>query len=315
MKKALSLFLALVMVLSLAACGGKNNADNAGKENAGTTQNDGQTADKSEPSTESGKQETSGDKMPEAEKKPEEEKKEEKPAEVAVTLSHTDVTLFSAGETFRLSPRGVIGTYTASFISADETIATVDSNGIVTAVSTGTTKVNVHVDGDGVQYDGSCIIRCNWKVEEKPAEQPDASKPEQTVPSDGADLAAFYSDVTGKYEMPMGLQLVADEAMLESFFPGLSDISLKQKVFGITMMGPMNAELILVEVENASDVDAVKAVLQNRLDSQIDGGAWYPETIEVWERYGRVVSRDNYVLLLVSASVESIEADFYAFVG
>lgn len=72
-----------------------------------------------------------------------------------LTLSTTDFTLRSVGESHTITASGGSSTYT--WISEDEGIASVDSNGKVTAISQGT--VNVLVT-DGTKK-GVCIVRCN----------------------------------------------------------------------------------------------------------------------------------------------------------
>ena len=56
---------------------------------------------------------------------------------------------------------------------------------------------------------------------------------------------------------------------------------------------------------NAEDVEAVKAILQQRVDDQVAGGAWYPATIEVWENSSEIVVIDNYVCLFVGADKDA----------
>ncbi|MDE7245938.1 MAG: Ig-like domain-containing protein [Oscillospiraceae bacterium] len=93
-----------------------------------------------------------------------------------VTPSHTDVTFFSAGESFRYLPKGVSGTYACTYSVDDDKIASVDSNtGTVKAVAPGTTKVKMHVESNG-QYDFECIVRCNWKKDDKTAQPSDTNK-------------------------------------------------------------------------------------------------------------------------------------------
>jgi len=69
-----------------------------------------------------------------------------------------------------------------------------------------------------------------------------------------------------------------------------------------------------VEVENAEDVEKVQEILQARIDAQIAGGAWYPETIEGWENNSRLAVCGNSLMLVVmedaDAIVESFEALF-----
>lgn len=71
-------------------------------------------------------------------------------------------------------------------------------------------------------------------------------------------------------------------------------------------------ELVLVQDSSSSDVDAVKAILQARIDSMIQGGAWYPEPTEWWTNYSRVVSSGNYVMMVVDDDCDAIVSDFNA---
>ena len=71
-----------------------------------------------------------------------------------LTLSTTDFTLRSVGESATIT---VSGSGTFTWASEDESVATVDQNGKVTAVSKGTVNVVV---SDGTKK-GVCIVRCN----------------------------------------------------------------------------------------------------------------------------------------------------------
>lgn len=71
-----------------------------------------------------------------------------------VELSHTDVTISAAeSETFTLTVRGTSATPT--FSSEKTNVATVSPDGVVKAVSAGTTNIIVSVDGETLK----CIVR------------------------------------------------------------------------------------------------------------------------------------------------------------
>lgn len=72
-----------------------------------------------------------------------------------LTLSTTDFTLKTVGESHTVTVSGGSGSYT--WISEDEGIASVDSSGKITAVSRGTVNVLV-TDGSKKAV---CIVRCN----------------------------------------------------------------------------------------------------------------------------------------------------------
>ena len=81
--------------------------------------------------------------------------------EESYTLSNYDVTMTIKGEYFRLTLKKPDGSKVTGLVwaSADESICTVDENGVVTAVSTGTTTVSTEYEG--VVYE--CIVRCSIK--------------------------------------------------------------------------------------------------------------------------------------------------------
>ena len=133
---------------------------------------------------------------------------------------------------------------------------------------------------------------------------PDASNsPSASVdPAFSADLAAFYEKMMNAAgEAPMMMDLAADAEMLEMTYPGLKDIETKQLVAVAPAMSAVAVEFVFVEVANASDVETVKGILQARIDAQVGGGAWYPETIEQWEKYSEIVVIDNFVCLFVNS--------------
>lgn len=98
-----------------------------------------------------------------------------------VTPSHTDVTFFGVGESFRYLPKGISGVYACSYTTEDSTVASVNTDtGKVTAVGPGMTKVKMHVEYNG-QYDFECVVRCNWEDDgKKDSEKKNDGKPEST---------------------------------------------------------------------------------------------------------------------------------------
>lgn len=162
---------------------------------------------------------------------------------------------------------------------------------------------------------------------EEGAGSPEASAPEggEDAPSGAQteiDLAAFYETLRAESTWPELMNLTEDETvteLLDSYYPGLSEIPTKQCGVYIAAISAAVGEIALVEVENDEDVQAVEDIFQGRIDYQVGddenpGGAWYPETIEGWKNNSRIVSHGNYVMLAVGipadAAVESFEALF-----
>lgn len=160
------------------------------------------------------------------------------------------------------------------------------------------------------------------------SDAPEASAPETEAPETPEespkeiDLAAFYDTLRAENTWPELMNLTEDAAMtelLDSYYPGLSEISTKQCGAYVAAISAAVGEIVLVEVENAGDVQAVEDIFQARIDYQVGddtnpGGAWYPETIEGWKTKSQIVSKGNYVMLAVGdaagAAVESFEALF-----
>ncbi len=116
------------------------------------------------------------------------------------------------------------------------------------------------------------------------------------------DLTQFYNDMlAAAEEAPMMMDLAADAEMLEMSYPGLKDIQTKQLVAYAPMISAVAMEFVFVEVANPADVETVKGILQARIDAQVDGGAFYPETIEQWASHSEIVTMGNYVCLFVTA--------------
>lgn len=73
-----------------------------------------------------------------------------------LSLNRTDFTLMSKGETFRMKVSGTDSAVT--WKSSDPDVATIDSKGLVTAVSKGSCTITATVDGKTLE----CIARCRF---------------------------------------------------------------------------------------------------------------------------------------------------------
>ena len=203
-----------------------------------------------------------------------------------------------------------------TFKSGNPDVATVDENGKVVAVKPGNTKITVTA-GDQT---ATCVVACKWE-ESKPSTGGGSSSGSGSSSSGGGtttpdpepskvDLAAFYSSVTSKYSMP-NLSL-ADSTMLDNYYAGLSSVATEQSQVYINMMSMNMGEISLVQVKDSKDVATVKAIFQARIDSMVNGGAWYPEPTRIWSEQSRVVSNGNYVMMVVGEDCDAIVKDFNA---
>ena len=289
MKKVISLLLSLAMVLSLVACGSASNEKNNSGNTANDTVTDAESNVNSSVDKEADKEETQSQK-PEVEV--EEEQQEEAPAVDVIAASHTDVTFKASGNSFQLTASNVPENCTITYASEDETIATVDQEGVVTAVAPGTTNVTMCIEQKGVAtYTFPCIVRCNWQ--------------EGGSAAGGMDLNAFFNNYMaglGADNTPAMAELNAE--LIDAYYTGLNEIPRKQSVLQMAAMMQVAFEFALVECENAADVEAVKTIFQNRVDSQVNGGAWYPAVTAAWEDADIIVN-GNIVALIVAGDQQS----------
>ncbi len=316
MKKITALLLTLAMLLSLTAC----SISFLNREvNSPDVKPESPTVQPEEPSAPDGDKddviavepEIPDDKPDTLLPDPEgDEKEPDAPEEkTEITASHKDVTLFSAGETFTLSAQGVPGIYACTFASADETVAAVDENlGTVTAVAPGTTTITMHLECESGQYDFECIVRCSWKEDAPPAAE--EANPGQTSVS----LNDFFSTLQGSYE-GLDSMMALDGELLDTYYPGLSSIAAVEEVLvQETMMTMANMAVGLVKLSDdatSDDVVAVQNALQTRINTQADGGAWYPASCETWKQ-GIITSTSNVVGMFVYPENAQDMADLFA---
>ena len=186
---------------------------------------------------------------------------------------------------------------------------------------------NQTVDSEGNVTSGKltaqCTVKCSWKAAEKPAESAKPSAPSQSaqdkLPSQeekAVDLAAFFTKIEKDYDMSS--MEAADGELIENCYPGLSAIQTQQLAVYMCMMNPSpNGDVVLVQVKDSKDVDAVKAILQARIqymvgDGKGPGGAWYPEPTEMWENNSRIVTHGNYVMMVADFECDNIVNAFNA---
>ena len=215
----------------------------------------------------------------------------------ALELTHTDVTLQSEGETFTLNVKNVPGIYACTFSSDNPDVASVDEQtGVVTAVANGVTNVNAHVESELGQRDFTCIVRCRWKTSESQPVSGEAS---------GADnrpsLSGFFSDLQSGHE-GLGAMMVMDGELLENYYPGLSSAANVEEILvQETMITTANVAVGLVKLSpdaSLDDVIAVQNILQARIDTQANGGAFYPDSCDTWKA-GVITSVSNCVGMFV----------------
>ena len=320
-RRTYALLLTLALSASLlAGCGSNGGSSSSQPDNSVSSS---QGADQSQPDAsqpDSSAPDVSQEETPDSSGSQGTPVEDEPQAEASLSLSSKDFTLNAAGSSYTLEATVTPAGQKVTFTSGNPEVATVDENGKVTAVAPGTAKITVTA-GD---LTATCIVRCRWE-EQAPStgdsssstpstpevpEEPTQPETPSTPAASQVDLSAFYTTVTGSYEF--GMLTLADASLAEGVYPGLFEIATQQCLPYVNMMTMNTSEIVLVEVTNSGDVDAVKAILQGRVDAQVEGGAWYPSAIDAWQNNSRIVSNGNYIMMVVHESCDSIVSDFNA---
>lgn len=136
-----------------------------------------------------------------------------------------------------------------------------------------------------------CLAACGSKGGSANVEAPDLQKYyDDFLASLGADNAPMMMPVEGE--------------ALDAFYAGLSGVATKQSVIQMAAIGAVAFEFALVECENAADVETVKGIFEARVDAQVNGGAFYPETTAAWEK-AEVIVNGNVVALIVAGEQQA----------
>jgi len=105
------------------------------------------------------------------------------------------------------------------------------------------------------------------------------------------------------------------EDMLELYYPGLAALEPEQLIARTPVMSAAVNEVVLVKCKSSEYADKAQEILQARIDYQVGdetnpGGAWYPESIEQWEKT-TVQRQGNYLALLAVADTQSQLEDIF----
>lgn len=132
------------------------------------------------------------------------------------------------------------------------------------------------------------------------------------------DLSEFAKTLQEKYEFASYLtEMDTDKEWVEQFLPGLLEMDLEQRILLMTMISLNNGEIDLIQTKTADDASKVAELFTNRIDYMVGdgespGGAWYPGPTELWTNCSQVVTKGNYVMLVVGDDYDQVVADFNA---
>ena len=124
---------------------------------------------------------------------------------------------------------------------------------------------------------------------------------EDPGPAPGTALSSFYQAIMDAQPEDAEDLILFEESnpdLIASFYPGLDGIELNQQAFYMPPIATHPCEIVLVEVKDAANVQAVVDIFQARIDLGADNTA-YPESAAGWQLYAQVQSSGNFVCMIV----------------
>jgi len=222
-----------------------------------------------------------------------------------ISLDKSEHTFTSAGETVTLTADTKADNI--AWTSSDEAVATVDANGVVTAVAPGTATITVTAG----ELTATCTVKCDW-VNPVNLEEFYNELYNELYPVDAEGIGTGPANTDLFNPDPMFFTAEDGLAMLEMYFPGLQNIEANQMHVFYCPMSFSAYEVVLVEVVNAADLETIKGILEARIDAQINGGAWYAEAVEGWQNDSRIVTNGNYLMMAVGSDCDTFVERFNA---
>lgn len=123
-------------------------------------------------------------------------------------------------------------------------------------------------------------------------------------------LTALYAGMAESCGWGEDYMTEIEGELLEEYYPGLGEIPARQLIAKVPAMSSDVNEIVLLQCETAEDAEAAAAILQARIDSQVEGGALYPETMEAWKS-AKVLQQGTCAALIASGEFqEGLEEQF-----
>ena len=162
------------------------------------------------------------------------------------------------------------------------------------------------------------LAGCAQEPKETTPPAPETTQPATTEaptepPVEHIDLEALYNQ-----GMEVLAQMGPDAPVLfpelnidylNSFYPGIADVEMKQFYAGVAPVTNAPFEIILVEVANEADVQTLLDIFHARADLA-SGDTSYPENAEAWMNNCKITSRGCYVFLAVLMDPCEVPAEF-----
>lgn len=136
----------------------------------------------------------------------------------------------------------------------------------------------------------------------------------EAAPAPGTDLSIFYQSILDAQPADAEELILFEEFnpdLITSFYPGLESIALNQQAFYMPPIATHPCEIVLVEVTNSADVQAVADIFQARIDLGSDNSN-YPESAAGWKQFAQVQQSGNFVCMIVLPEGHVIPENVFA---
>lgn len=122
------------------------------------------------------------------------------------------------------------------------------------------------------------------------------------------DLTDFYNTLKTEFDLPE--QTAAQEDRLETLFPGIGEVNLKQTVLMVSNDPQVSREILMVETENEKDAAKVSEIFEAHRDALQD--QWSTGLADQVKLINDAVSKVNgrYVLLAIDPFADRIGNEF-----
>lgn len=128
------------------------------------------------------------------------------------------------------------------------------------------------------------------------------------------DLEAIYQsilDAQGDAAEEIAMLPESSSEIIESFYAGIGDIELNQEVLYMHPVTGAPTEVMLVEVANADDVQAVVDIFNARIEMGAND-EFYPDNAAGWQNNAQVQTDGNFVAMIVLPDEFTIPENVFA---
>lgn len=128
------------------------------------------------------------------------------------------------------------------------------------------------------------------------------------------DLEAIYQsilDAQGDAAEEIAMLPESSPEIIESFYAGIGDIELNQEVLYMHPVTGAPTEVMLVEVANADDVQAVVDIFNARIEMGAND-EFYPDNAAGWQNNAQVQTDGNFVAMIVLPDEFTIPENVFA---